>query len=245
MKLMEMFRNPEFGSIRIVEENGNYLFCGIDAAKALGYVKPRNALNAHCRGALKRGFLTNGGRQELTFISEGDLYRLIVHSKLPSAERFEKWIFDDVLPSIRRHGAYLTDNKLIEIAASPEALMKLYSDLTAERNEKAALRAENIMLKEKASYFDLFIESGHCTDLRITAKELEVPERRFICFLLGRKFIYRSPSGCMLPYSKAENKRFFCVKDYCRNGCFGAYTLVTPEGKKYFSKLRDLILVTV
>ena len=109
---MEIFRNNEFGSIRVIEEDGKYLFCGSDVAKALGYAKPRNAINTHCKGALKRGSLTEGGVQELTFIPEGDVYRLIVHSRLPGAERFEKWVFDEVLPTIRRTGGYMTPSLL-------------------------------------------------------------------------------------------------------------------------------------
>ena len=113
---MAVFNNREFGSIRVIEENGNYLFCGFDVAKALGYAKPRNAINTHCKGALKRGALTEGGVQELTFIPEGDVYRLIVHSRLPGAERFEKWVFDEVLPMIRKTGGYMTAS-LLEQAA--------------------------------------------------------------------------------------------------------------------------------
>ncbi len=128
MNQMETFKNPEFGSIRVVEENGKYLFCGADAARALGYARPNEAVSKHCKGTLKRRTPTTGGIQEMLFIPEGDLYRLIVHSKLPSAERFEQWVFDEVLPTIRKHGAYLTKEKMWEVATSPEALMKLCSD---------------------------------------------------------------------------------------------------------------------
>ena len=115
MNELQVFNNEEFGEIRTIEENGNVLFCGSDVAKALGYSKARNAINAHCKGALKRGVLTNGGKQEMTFIPEGDLYRLIAHSKLPSAEKFESWVFDEVLPTIRKTGTYTvqkTDKRL-------------------------------------------------------------------------------------------------------------------------------------
>ena len=111
---------------------------------------------------------------EMLFIPEGDVYRLIVHSKLPSAERFERWVFDEVLPSIRQHGAYLTREKLWEVATSPEALLKLCSDLLAEREKNAALQADNARLQGKAVYYDLFIDLRHSTNLRTTAKELEV-----------------------------------------------------------------------
>ena len=255
MNQMEIFKNPEFGSVRVIEENGKYLFCGVDVAKALGYTKPQNAIDRHCPHALKRGIGVQTGKKadgtpavqmvEMLFIPEGDVYRLIVHSKLPSAERFERWVFDEVLPSIRKHGAYMTKEKLWEVATSPEALMKLCSDLLAEREKNAALRADNARLKGKAAYYDLFIDLHHSTNLRTTAKELVVPERQFVRFLLEQRFVYRTPSGCVLPYAKSSNEGLFCVKDYYRNGHSGSYTLVTPKGKLYFTDLRDLILVTV
>ena len=245
MNQMEIFKNPEFGSIRVIEENGKYLFCGMDVAAALGYSNPRDALRRHCKGVVKRDTLTEGGPQQLSFIPEGDVYRLIVHSKLPTAERFERWVFDEVLPSIRKHGAYVTQEKLWEVATSPEALLKLCSDLLAERADNAALREENAQLEGKAAFYDLFIDLHHSTNLRTTAKELVVPERRFVRFLLERRFVYRTPSGYVLPYAKSSNEGLFCVKDFYRNGYTGSYTLVTPKGKLHFAGLRDLILVTV
>lgn len=244
MNHVEIFKNPEFGSIRVIEENGKYLFCGSDMAKALGYSNSRKALIDHCKGVTKRDTLTAGGTQRLSFIPEGDVYRLIVHSKLPSAERFEKWVFEEVLPTIRKHGAYMTKEKLWEVATSPEAMMKLCSDLLEQRKENAVLREEKAMLEGKAAFFDLFIDLKHSTNLRTTAKELEVPERQFVRFLLVRKFVYRTMAGNVLPYAKPDNKRLFCVKDYCSNGHIGAYTLVTPQGKLHFAQLRPLILQT-
>ena len=186
-----------------------------------------------------------GRTQQTRFISEGNLYRLIAHSKLPSAERFEKWVFDEVLPTIRKHGAYITREKLWEMATSPEAMMKLCSDLLAEREKNAALREENAMLEGKAAFYDLFIDLKHSTNLRTTAKELVVPERRFVRFLLKQRFVYRTASGNVLPYAKPSNDGLFCVKDYCNHGHIGSYTLVTPQGKLYFAELRDSILLMI
>ncbi len=245
MEQMEIFKNPEFGSIRTFEQDGKVLFCGKDVAEALGYRRTADAITAHCKGVCVLPTPSNGGIQQMKFISEGDVYRLIVHSKLPSAERFERWVFDEVLPSIRKHGAYITPEKLWEVATSPEALMKLCSDLLAERAENEALRNRNAVLQEKALYFDRFVQSGYCTNLRITAKELNVPERRFVRFLLEQGYVYRSLSGNVLPYNKPENDGLFCVKDYYNNGFFGAYTLVTPAGKHYFAEQREYILLTI
>lgn len=96
--------------VRVVQDgDGDTLFLAYDVARALGYAKPRNAVSRHCKGALKRGALTDGGQQEMTVIREPDVYRLIVKSQLPSAERFESWVFEEVLPTIRRTGGYQSD----------------------------------------------------------------------------------------------------------------------------------------
>ena len=179
------------------------------------------------------------------FINESGLYSLVLSSKLPKAKQFRRWVTSEVLPSIRQHGAYLTRDKLWEVATSPEALLKLCTDLLTEREKNAALREDNARLQSKAVYYDLFIDLRHSTNLRTTAKELDVPERRFVRFLLERRYVYRTPSGCVLPYAKGSNEGLFCVKDFCRNGHIGSYTLVTPKGKLHFAELRQLILVTV
>ena len=106
MNEIQVFNNSAFGEIRIIMEDGKPLFCGSDVAKALGYAKPQNAISLHCKGALKRGTHTNGGNQTMLYIPEGDLYRLIAHSQLPDAERFESWVFDEVLPTLRQTGSY-------------------------------------------------------------------------------------------------------------------------------------------
>ena len=247
MNQMEIFKNPEFGTIRAVEIDGEPWLVGKDVALALGYKNPQEAIRNHVDAEDKgvSEILTPGGMQKLPIINESGLYSLVLSSKLPKAKQFRRWVTSEVLPSIRKHGAYLTRDKLWEVATSPEALLKLCTDLLAEREKNAVLLETNAQLQGKAFYFDAFIKAGRCTNLRITAKELEVPERRFVRFLLNERFVYRSPSGCVLPYAKPENEGLFCVKDFYSNGYLGAYTLVTPEGKRLFATLRDQILMTV
>lgn len=115
---MAVFNNCEFGSIRVIEQNGKYLFCGSDVAKALGYSNPRKAVRDHTRGGTKCSIPTTSGDQTMAFIPEGDVYRLIVHSRMPGAERFEKWVFDEVLPMIRKTGGYMTASLLEQAAES-------------------------------------------------------------------------------------------------------------------------------
>lgn len=118
MEKLQIFNNEEFGQIRTIEEKGNILFCGSDVAKALGYDQPQKAINRHCRYGTKHTVphpQSVNKTIDMLFIPEGDLYRLIVSSKLPSAEKFEHWVFDEVLPAIRKTGTYSvqsTDKRL-------------------------------------------------------------------------------------------------------------------------------------
>ncbi|MDY4490663.1 MAG: phage antirepressor [Candidatus Faecousia sp.] len=247
MNQMEIFKNPEFGAIRAVEIDGEPWLVGKDVALALGYKNPQEAIRNHVDTEDKgvSEILTPGGMQKLPVINESGLYSLVLSSKLPTAKQFRRWVTSEVLPTIRKHGAYITREKLWEIATSPEAMMKLCSDLLAEREENAALREENAMLEGKAAFYDLFIDLKHSTNLRTTAKELVVPERRFVRFLLEQRFVYRAPSGNVLPYAKPANDGLFTVKDYCNHGHTGSYTLVTPQGKLYFAQLRDSIMLMI
>ena len=104
---IQVFNNEEFGEVRVIEENGKPFFCGNDVAKALGYSNAPDAMRRHCRAIVKRDTPISGKMQEINYIPEGDVYRLITHSKLPTAENFEWWVFDTVLPSIRQTGGYI------------------------------------------------------------------------------------------------------------------------------------------
>lgn len=107
MNDLQIFASADFGSIRTIEQDGRVLFCGRDIAAALGYANTKDALAKHCKGvAICYPLQTPGGIQEFRFITEGDVYRLITHSRLPAAEQFERWVFDEVLPAIRRTGSY-------------------------------------------------------------------------------------------------------------------------------------------
>lgn len=192
MSELIIFNNPEFGQIRTIEEDGKVLFCGSDVAKALGYKRPKDAVSAHCKGAVKRRTLTNGGEQEMNFIPEGDIYRLVTRSELPGADQFERWIFDEVLPSIRKNGGYINGQENM----TPEELMAaalIMANKTIE-NQKvrlSALTVENQIMQPKADYFDDLVDRNLLTGLRETAKELGIKPKEFISFLLSRKYLYR------------------------------------------------------
>lgn len=118
MNGIQTFSNPMFGTLRTAEINGKIYYCGNDVANALGYTKPRNAITQHCRYALKWGIPhpQNPMKEiQMSFIPEGDVYRLAARSKLPQAQDFESWVFDEVLPQINHTGGYQLPNKPIDI----------------------------------------------------------------------------------------------------------------------------------
>ena len=239
MNELKIFNNPDFGEVRTLEENGEVLFCGSDVAVALGYAKPRNAIGTHCKGALKRGILTAGGNQEMTFIPEGDVYRLIARSKLPGAEQFERWVFDEVLPSIRKNGGYIVGQEAMtaeELMA--KALLVAKKTIEEKEAELSRRQVENAIMAPKADYFDELVERNTLTNFRETAKQLGVKQKAFINFLMERKFIYRDKRGKLLPYAD-KNDGLFEVKECFNNATqwAGTQTLVTPKGRETFRLL--------
>ncbi|AQS04172.1 BRO-N domain-containing protein [Clostridium beijerinckii] len=108
---MQTFCNFEFGNVRLFEVGSKPYFVGIDVARSLGYKNPSKAIIDHCKGITKLGIPSSGGIQETNVIPEGDIYRLIVNSKLPSVVKFERWVFDEILPTIRKTGGYVNNAK--------------------------------------------------------------------------------------------------------------------------------------
>ena len=158
MNEIEIFKNEEFGEVRTIEKNGSVLFCGSDIAKALGYARPADAISAHCKGVCVLPTPSAGGVQNTKFITEGDIYRLIAHSKLPSAERFERWVFDEVLPSIRKNGGYISNADLMvntyfsNLPDEQKVVIKgLLTNIVAVQNENSVLKKENDVLAQENS----------------------------------------------------------------------------------------------
>lgn len=132
--MVTVFESKDFGKVRTVDIDNKIYFCGSDVAKALGYARPNDSISAHCRYTVKHSIphpQSKNKEIEMLFISEGDVYRLIAHSKLPSAEHFESWIFDEVLPTIHRTGSYIMegsekDNELKLLQATVTLLETVY-----------------------------------------------------------------------------------------------------------------------
>lgn len=148
MNELQIFNSEEFGDIRTAEIDGKPYFVGTDVAKALGYSNPRKAILDHCKGVTKRDTPTSSGIQSMSYINEGDLYRLIMKSKLPSAEKFESWVMDEVLPTIRKTGSYqkpLTTVEQIQVIATgfldhEERLNRLENTMTIDYAQQESIR---------------------------------------------------------------------------------------------------------
>ena len=161
MDSLQVFNNEDFGKIRAaVTDDGNPIFCARDVAVALGYKNPNDAIAKHCKGiAIRYPLMTDGGEQMARFITEGDMYRLIASSKLESAQRFETWVFDDVLPTIRKHGMYATPQSIERMLADPDTMIATLKALKAERKRADALMEDNARLLPKATMYDVAIEA--------------------------------------------------------------------------------------
>lgn len=247
MSNIQIFNNPDFGTVRTLEEeNGAIMFCGKDVAMALGYKSPKDAISAHCKGAVKHRLPTSSGEQDMTFIPESDLYRLVFSSKLPTAEKFTDWVTETVLPSIRKNGGYIAGQEQL----TPEELMakallvanKTLADREARICELTAqnsqLTVEKQIMQPKAEYFDELVDRNLLTNFRETAKELGIKPKAFVAWLLEKKFLYRDQKGKLLP-REDKNNGLFEVKEAKNDKTqwSGVQTLITPKGRETFRLL--------
>ena len=187
MRTLVITEHPEFGKVRTVEAGGRVWFCARDVASALGYANPKDAVNRHCRpkGVCVHDLLTAGGRQKVKFIDEGNLYRLMACSRLPSAERFESWIFDELVPRTLKEGGYLlekegeTDAELLSRTLQlAEAKLKERDRYISGLEKENALNALKLSLQApKVRYFDEVLHSPSTYTVTQIAKELGMSGR--------------------------------------------------------------------
>lgn len=239
---LEIFKNEEFGEIRTLLIDDVPYFCANDIAKALGYKRAADAVSSHCKGSVKRRYLTNGGEQEAKFIPEGDVYRLIMKSKLPSAEKFESWVVEDVLPSIRKHGAYTTNEVIERTLPDPDYLIQL---ATALKEERQARKLAEEKIEEQKPLVDFANQVSDTTDLidmKTMAKllkdnNIDIGRNRLFEFLRIKKILMRDNQ----PYQQYVDAGYFKVNEYTYTNSFGQtktnrQTFVTGKGQLYITK---------
>ena len=249
MNEITIFNNPEFGDVRTLETaDGKVLFCGADVAKALGYSNSRKALADHCKGVTKCDTLTNGGKQELSFINESDVYRLVFGSKLPTAERFTDWVTEEVLPSIRRHGAYLTPDVLEQTIRNPDFIIGICNELKSEQERRKAaelaisVQAQQIAeLQPKASYFDLVLNCKDLLSISKIAKDFG-KSGEWLNKWLHEQGVQYKQGDIWLLYQKYASQGYTSTKTQTFNGDDGAihskvHTYWTQKGRLFIYNL--------
>lgn len=240
----QIFANEQFGSVRIIEEDGKVLFCGSDVARALGYNEPHKAVVRHCKGGMKRPVLTNGGEQEMTVIPEGDVYRLIVSSKLPKAQEFEVWLFETVLPEIRKTGGYIAgEEHMDDEQLLAQAVLVAQRKLEERTAQLEAANKKIEKLEPKAAYFDTVASADGSTSFRETAKLFKIAEKTFTKFIEENNLCYRDSRKRLIPYAERQKSGWFEVKEVTITTSTGIkttiYTKITPKGRtEIFKRLQ-------
>lgn len=239
-----IFENPEFGAVRSILIDSDPWFVAADVCKALELEKTNRALSRlddDEKGA--HSVSTPGGRQRMSIISESGLYSLILGSRKPEARAFKRWITHEVIPSIRKHGAYMTDSLLNALEAHPEAVPEYLNRLRSENARNRELTRRLRLALPKAEYYDAFVDPADCTNIRTTAKELGVPEKQFTRYLEEKKYLFRDKNRKLFPRAVKKSAGLFLVRDfYTERGKLGHYTLITPAGKRHFLERTDEIL---
>ena len=243
MNNLEIFKNEEFGEIRTITINEEAWFVGKDIAEVLGYAEPRSAVSkkvdAEDRGVSK--IATPSGVQNMTVINESGLYSLILSSKLPNAKRFKRWVTSEVIPAIRKHGAYLTDQKAYDITHNPQSL----ADLLLQAGEQ--LKQKELIIQEMTPKA-LFADSVASSDDSILVGQLaklikqngrDIGQNRLFALLREDGFLCKSGENRNLPTQRAMEMKLFEVKERTVNNPDGSVRItktpkVTGKGQIYF-----------
>lgn len=247
MNDLKIFESETFGQIRAIEKDGEPWFVAADVCRALELDQVTNTIRKldDDEKALISIKGMSRGNDQTNIVNEPGLYALVLGSRKPEAKAFKRWITHEVIPSIRRHGAYMTPETLEAAIMNPDYLLKVVVALKDEKDKRKALEAANASLtvdleiaRPKAEYFDHLVDRNLLTGLRETAKELGTKEKVFVRFLLDRKYLYRDKKGRLLPYAQYVDDLFTvkeCINE--KTQWAGTQTMVTPKGRETFRLL--------
>lgn len=202
MSDIKIFEHEEFGQLEVLWVDDKAYFPAVKCAEILGYANPHDAIRRHCKGCVKHELPTGGGKQKKNFISEGNLYRLIVRSKLESAQRFEEFVFDVILPSIRRYGVYAAPEAINEFVYNPEYMIKVFTALLNEQKKNQILKIENDKLSCKAAYLDKILQSKTAMPITVISKDYGMSAVAFNALLFYLGVQYRLKSGTWVLYQE-------------------------------------------
>lgn len=239
--------NYNDSAVRTVQKDGEPWFVLKDVCSVLGIGNSRMVADRLEVDEVSQTDIIDalGRNQNATIISESGLYTVILRSDKPEAKPFRKWVTSEVLPSIRKHGAYMTPETLQAAILNPDYLLQVVTALKDETDKRKALEAANASLvvdleiaRPKADYFDELVDRNMLTGFRETAKELGVPPKKFVDFLIEKKYIYRDKKGKLQPF-EAKNNGLFEIKETYneKTKWSGTQTLITPKGRETFRLL--------
>ncbi|MCE4987169.1 phage antirepressor [Staphylococcus haemolyticus] len=247
MQDLQVFQNTQFGNLEILTIEGKEWFPAIKVAEILGYTNPRKAIRDHTkeRGVTIRSVIDSLGRnQDKKFIDEGNLYRLITRSKLPQADEFEEWVFEDVLPSIRKHGIYATDNVIENTLNNPDYIINILTEYKKEKEHNLLLQQQVGELKPKADYYDQILKSKKLITVNAIAKDYGMSAQALNKILHDLKVQFKQ-SGQWLLYAKYHDKGYtssephkYTKKDGTED--FKLHTKWTQKGRIFlYNLLKD------
>lgn len=237
MNELQEFVNEKFGTIRTIIINEEPYFVGKDVATALGYLKPQNAIAKHVDedDSLKWGIIDSMGRnQDTTVINESGLYSLIFGSKLDSAKDFKRWVTSEVLPSIRKHGIYATEDTIENMLNNPDTMIRVLTELKEERKQRILLQKENTSLLPDAKMARDIIKYSGLYTLKEVADIVE-SGRTELCTLLRIAKVLSKQTGYNLPLNKYIKQGYFKIK--IKEKYNTPVTLVTARGMKFIYRL--------
>ena len=243
MNELKIFENPEFGKVRMMVINNEPYFVGKDVAEMLGYTNTNKALSDHCKGVTKCYIPHPQGNStlEVNIIPERDVYRLIMRSKLPSAERFEEWVVGEVLPSIRKHGAYMTEQTVEKALTSPDFLIQLATNLKKE--QEARMKAEATLAEQKPKVLFADTVSGSKTSILVgqlarlvKQKGLDIGQNRLFKWLRDKGYLMKNKNE---PTQRSMDLKVMEVKERTVNNPDGSTRItrtpmITGKGQIYF-----------
>lgn len=249
MSDLQLFQNPEFGRVRIVEVNGEAWMVGKDVAEALGYSNPQKAIRDHVDDddkTVNESFTVNGTQGAL--INESGLYSLVLSSKLPNARKFRRWVTTEVLPTVRKHGAYMTPETLQAAILNPDTMIQLCQQLKAEQEHSRQLEAENAAMLPKAVFADAVSASKSSILVGELAKLLrqngvDTGEKRLFHWLRQNGYlIKRNGADHNMPTQRSIEQGLFVIKETTVCHADGHTTIsktpkVTGKGQQYFVNL--------
>ena len=242
---VQIFTNEEFGEVRTITVDGVVWFVAVDVCRALELSNVTVALerlkeNERAKFNLGR-YPIHGGGGETNCVNEPGLYRLVFASRKPEAEKFQNWVYHEVLPSIRKTGGYMTPEKISEIFNNPDAIIKICQEWKAALAEKEHLReivdlqaVEIAELTPKANYYDLILQSKEALPISVIAKDYGYSARKFNKLLQQMRIQFKLKSGSWLVYQDYAKEGYTCTKTFqLEDGTTRTHTYWTPKGRAF------------